>query len=640
MSGFNSLEEHAMEYINIFEMLQHKEPEETTEFFDENKSLIYSREETSEIFLPCVYIRKQLELTETEYWLMMLAYCCELEQGICVDFMRKYQEKWPNIQYALHLMSSVLPVDFNVIAGFVNRKHVLWDLFDLNTEFNEDIRQGVLMSPFILNRQAFYFLMTGDLLGVDWCRIVLAEDGWDMPDDKILPLHEKELNVLCRYIESESPFKILLHGDKGSGKHTLLYRACHAKGVNALYINVKKMTDNEDVIRDGELRTLRLLCRLLNPLVILEQADKPENLSMLITGSLKNSSLVIMTDTNEAAGKAEKYTQIWLELKSMLSYEEKKLSLENWIKPLKYQDWQLGLLDRYRLNIGELQDKFKSVKLWADTEQVSVESTKAWEHGLRERKNFSNLGKIIENNWCLDDIVLPEDCRKQLETVMELAECWRGGQGLLILFHGSSGTGKTMSASIIANSLRLPLFKVDLSQMFDKYIGETEKHIDEVFRTAQRNHYMLFLDEADALFSKRTQIRDSHDKYANVSTSYLLQRIEEYDGTLILSTNLLNHFDDAFVRRIRFVIKFRKLDADERKLLWNKSFEGSIPVSEDVSFDKLAKSAELSPARIRAAAQVAMLLAERDKSGYIRKEHLRKALELEAVKDETKIERF
>lgn len=209
-----------------------------------------------------------------------------------------------------------------------------------------------------------------------------------------------------------------------------------------------------------------------------------------------------------------------------------------------------------------------------------------------------------------------------------------------MLFHGESGTGKTMAASVLAGQLGLPLFSVDLSRIFDKYIGETEKHIEEVFRVAERNRYLLFFDEADAVFTKRTAVKDSHDRYANVSAAYLLQRMEEYEGILILATNLKDHFDDAFVRRIRFVVKFRGLDGEGRERLWRKALEGNLPVGKDVDYKALAEAAALSPARICAAASVAKLLAVCDENGIIAKSHVREALEMEAGKDETVIKGF
>ncbi len=130
--------------------------------------------------------------------------------------------------------------------------------------------------------------------------------------------------------------------------------------------------------------------------------------------------------------------------------------------------------------------------------------------------------------------------------------------GHIVLFTGSSGTGKTMAAEIIANELKLDLYRIDLSQLVSKYIGETEKNLEQVFRKAENKDWILFFDEADALFGKRSKVKDSHDRYANIEVNYLLQRIENFPGLVILATNKKTNLDNAFLRRLRFTVKFPK----------------------------------------------------------------------------------
>jgi SpoVK/Ycf46/Vps4 family AAA+-type ATPase len=138
------------------------------------------------------------------------------------------------------------------------------------------------------------------------------------------------------------------------------------------------------------------------------------------------------------------------------------------------------------------------------------------------------------------------------EMLRELVAARRG----VALFHGPSGTGKTLAAFTIARELGINALRIDLASVMSKYIGETEKHIDAVFREAEQSGALLLLDEADALFGKRSEIRDSHDRYANIEVSYLLQRIERFDGLIILTTNARKNMDEAFVRRLRFVVEF------------------------------------------------------------------------------------
>ena len=202
-----------------------------------------------------------------------------------------------------------------------------------------------------------------------------------------------------------------------------------------------------------------------------------------------------------------------------------------------------------------------------------------------------------------DDIVL-SDQRKELLRAIPLHVLQAGrvleewgfasripyGQGVAALFSGPSGTGKTMAAQIIAGALGVDLFQVDLSKTISKYIGETEKNLDAVFDAAEAAGSVLLFDEADALFGKRTEIKDAHDRHANVEIAYLLQRMESYRGLAVLTTNLQQNMDDAFVRRLRFVVEFALPDAAERQRIWRKVFPRSAPLAADVDVARLARA--------------------------------------------------
>ena len=151
------------------------------------------------------------------------------------------------------------------------------------------------------------------------------------------------------------------------------------------------------------------------------------------------------------------------------------------------------------------------------------------------------------------------------------------GLGISALFSGVSGTGKTMAAEVLANELRLDLYRIDLSAVVSKYIGETEKNLRRVFDAAEEGGAILLFDEADALFGKRTEVKDSHDRYANIEVSYLLQRVEAYRGLAILTTNLKSALDTAFLRRIRFILSFPFPDLEQRAEIWRRIFPNQTP---------------------------------------------------------------
>ena len=151
------------------------------------------------------------------------------------------------------------------------------------------------------------------------------------------------------------------------------------------------------------------------------------------------------------------------------------------------------------------------------------------------------------------------------------------GLGISALFAGDSGTGKTMAAEVIANDLNLILFRIDLSAVVSKYIGETEKNLRRVFDAAEDGGAILFFDEADALFGRRSEVKDSHDRYANIEINYLLQRIEAYRGLAILATNMKGALDKAFLRRLRFIVNFPFPDASQRRAMWERAFPEDAP---------------------------------------------------------------
>jgi SpoVK/Ycf46/Vps4 family AAA+-type ATPase len=157
------------------------------------------------------------------------------------------------------------------------------------------------------------------------------------------------------------------------------------------------------------------------------------------------------------------------------------------------------------------------------------------------------------------------------------------------LFAGTSGTGKTMAAEVVARELQLSLFRIDLSGVVSKWIGETEKNLDRVFDAAWDSNAILFFDEADALFGKRSEVKDSHDRYANLEISYLLQKMESYEGLAILATNMRQQIDDAFLRRLTFNVIFPLPEEAERARIWSAVWPAELPRADDVDFDVLAR---------------------------------------------------
>lgn len=209
--------------------------------------------------------------------------------------------------------------------------------------------------------------------------------------------------------------------------------------------------------------------------------------------------------------------------------------------------------------------------------------------------------------------------------------------GYRVLFYGPSGTGKTLTASLLGKQFQRDVYRIDLSQIVSKYIGETEKNLESVFRRAESKNWILFFDEADALFGKRTNVQSSHDKYANQEVSYLLQRVEDYPGLLILASNYRNNIDDAFIRRFHSVVHFPMPNANERMAIWQKSMPAGLKLHESIKLDALAKQYEMSGAAILNAVQFAMLQAYARKDGMLHHTDLVEGVRKEYLKEEKSI---
>jgi SpoVK/Ycf46/Vps4 family AAA+-type ATPase len=205
------------------------------------------------------------------------------------------------------------------------------------------------------------------------------------------------------------------------------------------------------------------------------------------------------------------------------------------------------------------------------------------------------------------------------------------GTGITVLFAGPSGTGKTMAAEIVANEVGLDLYKIDLAVVLSKYIGETEKNLDKIFTAAEQANAILFFDEADALFGKRSEVKDSHDRYANLEISYLLQKMEQFEGIAILATNLRQNLDEAFVRRLAFIVQFPFPDETMRRQIWAGIWPTSVPLAEDVDLDTLAKQLRLSGGNIKNVALSAAFLAAAD-GQIVTRDHIQHAAQREFQK--------
>jgi ATP-dependent 26S proteasome regulatory subunit len=293
--------------------------------------------------------------------------------------------------------------------------------------------------------------------------------------------------------------------------------------------------------------------------------------------------------------------------RSSLSLEVSKPTMEEqkqaWDEVAGIEGSQIGtaLAGQFSLNISDIRDIGEIAASEPTTQDKSFSAT-LWDVcRLQVRPHLDALAQRLDPRATWNDIVLPEEETEQLRQIAaqvnqrtKVYSEWGFGRrmnrgfGINALFAGESGTGKTMAAEVIANELRLNLYRVDLSSVVSKYIGETEKNLRRLFDAAEDGGAILFFDEADALFGKRSEVKDSHDRYSNIEVNYLLQRMETYCGLAILATNIRSALDVAFTRRLRFIVNFPFPNTADRRRMWRKAFPPQTPVV-DLDFDRLAR---------------------------------------------------
>jgi hypothetical protein len=272
-----------------------------------------------------------------------------------------------------------------------------------------------------------------------------------------------------------------------------------------------------------------------------------------------------------------------------------------------------GAMAQFRLTAEQVHRAARAARMEAHAREVPLDEEEL-KAGARAQNaaGLERLARRIQPEVGFADLVLPPDTMAQLKELLtraryreQVLDVWKMGgpsarrRGLTALFAGPSGTGKTMAAEVLASELGLDLYTVDLATVVDKYVGETEKNLDRIFGEAERVNGVILFDEADALFGKRSEVSDAHDRYANVEVAYLLQRMEQFEGIAVLATNLRANLDEAFTRRLDALVDFPDPEEEYRRRLWERSLGTTMPRDANLDLDFLARAFKLSGGAIR-----------------------------------------
>ena len=576
--------------------------------------------------LPYITMREALSLNRFEEFLVWIACIRQLDGEFAAELSGEGSSEELTLEDAFYLFRRLTVEDMEAEYRLLDPNDRLNVV--LFQDWEEEQTERRLQRPVKLKKTALDFLLEQDcgiheLTGITVCL---------EPDEEPL-LQNEELYGQCRdYLErirnGKSKGVIQLSGAEGAGKSFLLKKLGEPTEFVAVFLGF--LLERKNVRRD--LREIISYCVLRRKYVALQQLPEklePDMLGYFLEVLTEYIPVVcVMTEAPLRIRYPGKVSPMEAELPG--ATREQQMHFWEYFAE-KYQCKALcshgaELANLYRLMPGEIERMVRKLRArFGEGTEVSYDEAKdviVSELMEDAGRKLKGLAAPLVTGFSMEDLQLPGQQMRILKfaisairnryLVMEgmgFGKKMPYGRGISILLYGPPGTGKTMTAQVIAKEVGLTLFRVDSSKIMDKYIGETEKKLGELFETAKNTNAILFFDEADSLFAKRTEVSKSTDKYANNEVSFLLQLMEQYEGIMVLATNHSNFFDEAFRRRITYSINLPSPDAETRSRLWRLAFPEGVEIAEDVDFDQLAREHEFTGSSIKYVAQQAMFTA-------------------------------
>jgi SpoVK/Ycf46/Vps4 family AAA+-type ATPase len=471
-------------------------------------------------------------------------------------------------------------------------------------------------------------------------------------DELQLPEEQKsKIDSIINRSELKNGTNCFLHGPYGSGKKTVAQGICKQLGISLLTVDIgyliTKEVDFEDNIarlfREAELQDAAVYLAHFDQLF--SEDPKKVFYKNILFKALEDFAGITFIASEQPLELDGAWQMFDIEI-PIPDYAMRKTIWEQYLT-VNFSEADISALaNKFKFSAGQIKDAIANARKLTVLDEREEITLKYIYDGCRAQSNqkLTALAKRIKSKYRWDDLILPKEKKEQLQEVKNYIKNkgvvyhdWGFeiklslGKGLNIMFSGASGTGKTMAAEVIASELGLDLYKIDLSMVVSKYIGETEKNLNRIFKEAEQSNAILFFDEADALFGKRSEVRDSHDRYANIEISYLLQKMEENEGIVIMATNLSQNIDDAFMRRMHFNVEFPFPEEEYRYKIWRSLIPKEAPISDDIEFEFLAKRFKVAGGNIKNIVVNAAFLAA-EESGSITMEHVIKAAKREFQK--------
>lgn len=527
----------------------------------------------------------------------VLALCAamELDTGIadlCAKAQGDGNKPYPTFALAFTLFDDP---DWQALAPNAPLRY--WRLLEINQPGSQPLTSAALGTDERIVNYLKGLNYLDDRLAPLLDSIVLQSDPDELPPSQRQVVDQIVDGLQAGNGQHRTPVIELLGHDSAS-KRMIAARVASALGFNLFGIDQKNIPgqsgDFETFVRLWERES-----RLMPLALYIAGTGVNDAEAALLKRFLERSSSLAFVDMEEVGTHTARH-QIAFDIRKPTPQEQQQL----WHQALQGQQQVQSrrLAEQFSFTQAEIKRLAKAATNQTATSDNAVTGDVWQACRLAARAGMEQLARRIDAKADWDHLVLPPEQKALLQQITDqvaqrnrVYEDWgfreqmNRGLGINALFAGDSGTGKTMAAEVIANALELDLYRIDLSSVVSKYIGETEKNLRKLFDAAEDSGAILLFDEADALFGKRSEVKDSHDRYANIEINYLLQRMEGYRGLAILATNVKSALDKAFVRRLRFIVDFPFPGIEQRAEIWQKVFPPQTPVNEHFDCQRLAK---------------------------------------------------
>ncbi|WP_459481104.1 ATP-binding protein [Clostridium saccharoperbutylacetonicum] len=614
-------------------------------------------------------LKESFKLSKFEFFAVICSLSCNMDMGFqgMIYLFHNIDGLWHptfGVVRALYKIFNPLSSD-KYIEYFCNDSILNKYFFIKDDEFSEN---SLVNHSMILNRRILDYIYNKSDNTKEF-KDVTEKFCCDEEVEKIIAYEDNYNKIFDTYNylkERQEKCLIWLHGENGTGKKLALRKLAKEKKLKIIFLDISKLMDYDKEKEEKLVMELELECILEGAIIVIEnivddkeKEDEEEKdkykLQNIIESLFKFSNIIFTKSEIDNITYVNNYFSF---IKIKYEYPSYSQSVALWEGLsegyLLKEDIDFKIIScTHILTPLQIKCSLKNAEILRciKKEEKITLNTLTKEIFLTCTNNLSKLAQKIKSDYTWEDLIIEESQKEILSSFCnrikygrEVNERWSKGNklsygmGTSLLLCGAPGTGKTMSAHVIANELNLELYRVDLSQIINKYIGETSKNIDKIFKEAENNNIILFFDEADALFSKRNEVKDSIDKYANADTGHLLQKIEDYKGVSILATNLYGNIDEAFKRRINYIVNIKNPDINERLNLWKNIFPPKSSLASDIDYEYLAENFELSGSSIKSIALQADLFASETKE-EICMSHILKAIKFDYVKKEKIIPR-